>query len=687
MRYNLKIILSVIFLAQFSSELSLEAKPERHSTVSAVSDSRNSYQNNSGSRFNAMMPSPFTSRPLSLREQIEIAAYIQVQDSIYREKFNMGFYEFDHAMRLGYKDFIHKAFHDLKLSDQAMSELWETYLNSSWWKRPSKVEKYSKVVQEKIKKRNKLQKAKQKLQQEALDRKNQDIVMQQEDARKKETEQRLLTEQRTYEKQLAIEEQKRLAHALLEQEAKEQEEALIFYEQMIKNQYQSCNFDIANCPDSGLEEQWHDRQGALSKTTQQDFMQFDQAYHLTPQTVGFLAAHDVDYKDYQGFFGTDLQQQLHGEMCDVLSQAATLQANFPYPSNLQTSVVEFADAAYDANKNQQILLASQLMDVDWIVLRLSREIATAAIPYGKAIVSGAAHSATDFLHMAAHPIETCKGLGKAICFILETTALNCSEVVLEYPEIYEPRRDKRNAEISQALQSLGSQMANSTGPERVEAITRFGADFVVPGKIIHAIGGVCGAVRSQAKIMRTLEGVASVLGDELGFEEVSQELILATEQLEVVAQEYVVESLATEMQQVKDIAKKHIKSSERISHKQTNNAPKEVDTRCLLEKNLEIVQNAVKDAERIEKLPDGRIRYYEAETASSTPGPTRGSAYVTEYDPIRGVIRSWYESYDHAGRVNRVHPKMLNGKKIISLHYPHTRKELETIAQQMKGKK
>ena len=89
-------------------------------------------------------------------------------------------------------------------------------------------------------------------------------------------------------------------------------------------------------------------------------------------------------------------------------------------------------------------------------------------------------------------------------------------------------------------------MANSTGPERVEAITLFGADFVVPGKIIHAVGGICGAVRSQTKIMRTLEGAAFVLADELGFEEVSQELILATEQLEVAAQENIANNLAAE---------------------------------------------------------------------------------------------------------------------------------------------
>jgi hypothetical protein len=39
------------------------------------------------------------------------------------------------------------------------------------------------------------------------------------------------------------------------------------------------------------------------------------------------------------------------------------------------------------------------------------------------------------------------------------------------------------------------------------------------------------------------------------------------------------------------------------------------------------------------------------------------------------------------GNVNRVHPKMINGKQIDVLHYPHTRKELEMLAQKAQGKK
>ena len=75
-------------------------------------------------------------------------------------------------------------------------------------------------------------------------------------------------------------------------------------------------------------------------------------------------------------------------------------------------------------------------------------------------------------------------------------------------------------------------------------------------------------------------------------------------------------------------------------------------------------------------LPDGRIRYYGPETPASSPGPTRGAAFVTEWDPKTGTVRQWMESYDHAGKVLRVHPKSVNGQQVIGPHYPPTGKEL-----------
>jgi len=101
-----------------------------------------------------------------------------------------------------------------------------------------------------------------------------------------------------------------------------------------------------------------------------------------------------------------------------------------------------------------------------------------------------------------------------------------------------------------------------------------------------------------------------------------------------------------------------------------------VNAGTALRSKLSALQGAQKDAANIRFLPDGRIRYYDPETPARTPGPTRGASYVTEWDPSTSGVRSWMESYDQFGNVNRVHPKTKDGFSVNSAHYPPTGKEL-----------
>jgi hypothetical protein len=88
------------------------------------------------------------------------------------------------------------------------------------------------------------------------------------------------------------------------------------------------------------------------------------------------------------------------------------------------------------------------------------------------------------------------------------------------------------------------------------------------------------------------------------------------------------------------------------------------------------LEDAQASAAGVKTLPDGRIRYYEAERAARTEGPSRGSSYVTEWNPTTGNVRSWNEVYDTAGNVNRVHLKMIDGQIVRSQHYPPTGAEI-----------
>lgn len=102
-----------------------------------------------------------------------------------------------------------------------------------------------------------------------------------------------------------------------------------------------------------------------------------------------------------------------------------------------------------------------------------------------------------------------------------------------------------------------------------------------------------------------------------------------------------------------------------------------VNAGAALRSKLAALEDAQVSSAKTRELSDGRIRYYGKETPAKKPGLTRGASYVTEYKPSNGDVRSWMESYNHAGKVNRVHPQMKNGQQMDSRHYPPTAKELE----------
>lgn len=112
-----------------------------------------------------------------------------------------------------------------------------------------------------------------------------------------------------------------------------------------------------------------------------------------------------------------------------------------------------------------------------------------------------------------------------------------------------------------------------------------------------------------------------------------------------------------------------------------------VNAQVNLSKKLSALETAQKNAVKTESFSDGRIRYYTKERPATKIGPTRGSSYVTEYNPDTGQIRSWIENYSHDGNVNRVHPKMLNGQDLEAQHYPPTQTELNSFTKKPGGPK
>ena len=103
-----------------------------------------------------------------------------------------------------------------------------------------------------------------------------------------------------------------------------------------------------------------------------------------------------------------------------------------------------------------------------------------------------------------------------------------------------------------------------------------------------------------------------------------------------------------------------------------------VNSQAAMGQKMRVLESAQKNAVKTQTFDDSRVRYYKAETPARTPGSTRGAAHVTEHNTKTGQVRSWHESYDHSGSVNRVHMKTINGQHVSAQHYPPTQAELRS---------
>lgn len=124
----------------------------------------------------------------------------------------------------------------------------------------------------------------------------------------------------------------------------------------------------------------------------------------------------------------------------------------------------------------------------------------------------------------------------------------------------------------------------------------------------------------------------------------------------------------------------HANSGQKTSYSMSNlvvRPAQSVNAQAALNKKMRALESAQRDAVKVENLPDGRIRYYDIERLARNPGPTRGSSFVTEYNPKTGQTKQWNECYDKLGNICRIHPKTIDGQDVRLQHYPLTKSELQ----------
>lgn len=418
------------------------------------------------------------------------------------------------------------------------------------------------------------------------------------------------------------------------------------------------------------------RQRAVDQTQLDDFMQHEVAYCLTPRAKAYLKLHDFDPADYGYFLGTALQQQFHQEIISGFERVADLGFQLPCRSNLLQSSLLLADAAHEANQFEQIQMVAALSD-------LMHQVLDTVEIYSFAAVRGLVHGSVAGVHALCHPIQSVESLARGMYYVFETAALNDCAEEFGFEDLYVDLRDQRNAEIAAALSALGQKISQVSGPEIVEGLCSFGASFYVPGKAITAMGSVLGALQLAVEVVPPVEGTLAVAGEAGQVSNVSADVIQTVQRIEKEVTKKVTQEVAKTMWRTT----KKLKHAKKQARYAIEGRPrKATEPRTLVQKKASALEKAKRLAQagKTRDLPDGRIRYYEPERPSDGPGPTRGRSFVTEFDPKTNRVRQWNEYYDHVGNINRVRPKMINGREVVSQHYPATYKDIQN---NLKGSK
>lgn len=90
-----------------------------------------------------------------------------------------------------------------------------------------------------------------------------------------------------------------------------------------------------------------ERELALQKTIQQNYVQHEQVYEIDEQVAGLLMAHGADYKCQQALSGTILQHQLFKESLSCIKKVAKICISSGLCAmSLASSSVDFASTGF-----------------------------------------------------------------------------------------------------------------------------------------------------------------------------------------------------------------------------------------------------------------------------------------------------------------------------------------------------
>ncbi|MBI2353404.1 hypothetical protein HYV11_04155, partial [Candidatus Dependentiae bacterium] len=378
--------------------------------------------------------------------------------------------------------------------------------------------------------------------------------------------------------------------------------------------------------------------------------------------------------------GTAMQHQLYDEVLDCYKMIACFfcQSSLSEGILAQQSLA-FAQCVTEATELEAMEFAIGLSDLAHACTNMVCLIATET-----------KEALQDFVSNITNPIgSVCKviDIGKNVGFCLGKVMNYVAEAMIHadsegfgwshYAQVLEQEHQYDAEYVQQVIDSIKSWVVHSSVQEKVRIATRCIVDGVLYGNLCkvlsHAGNACCGLIADipELRFLGEFTDVYTEYGVKNDFKGVGlnnmQDVAgsLLNSEISIIRNIKPLNSWQGQVEKV-NISKRlanSVNAQDALERKMRALQKAQERSRCGMTKEI--------------KLADGRIRYYEKERASKTPGSTRGSSHVTEYNPKTGQVRTWGESYDYYGNVNRINPKMINGQNIIGQHYPPTGKEIE----------
>ena len=298
----------------------------------------------------------------------------------------------------------------------------------------------------------------------------------------------------------------------------------------------------------GLQEE---RDQALWQSELEGYKQYQQLYELDPLSCGYLQAKDIGFREYESCYGTALQQQYHQKIIELIKDLAYQELHLKNKTCFFDHSMNFVQAAEELNRKNSVTPAGIVSYIANVLFQVGKEFCLHPWDYIKAVGQGAADSVVDVAHMMTHPHELIYGLGQMLYFAIETAAI--AEAMAEYPLEAKDAFEQRYELITTGLKAMKKDFLDLDGPARIRSLTKFGSDFLVTPKLMHACGGLLSGAASKLK-KAALEKSGFDLLTGLGLEKGSlQELLHYTKEIEPAAEHRVTKRVTAEFMEAEKV--------------------------------------------------------------------------------------------------------------------------------------